>query len=85
MHERTSYFQCEAVTAASPEFIMDADLGELQISGALTKPEPPKTEPAIIDDPELGPLVLGPAPAMTALPRRTGPPRSRSAKTSGGR
>jgi len=83
MTQRQSYFQCEAVTTAAPEFIMDADLGELQISAVPTKPEPPKT--VIIDDPELGPLVLGPAPAMTALPRRTGPPRCRSAKTSGGR
>ena len=80
-----SFFKCEAVSAGAPEFIVDDTLGELQISTIPAELERPQTEPVIIDDPELGPLVLGPAPAMTALPRRTGPPRSRSAKTSGGR
>lgn len=85
MTSRVSVFKCEAVSAAAPEFIVDDDLGELQIAAAPPKPKPPQCDPVIIDDPELGPLVLGPAPAMRALPHRTGPPRCRSAKIAGGR
>lgn len=77
MTQRQSYFQCEAVTAAAPDFIIDEHLGELQVAAAPAKPEP-KRAPLIVDDPELGPLVVGQSPAMRALPHRTGPPRSRS-------
>lgn len=85
MTSRISLFKCEAVLAGAPEFIIDDALGELQISVAPTEPQPPQTEPVVIDDPELGPLVLGPAPAMTALPHRTGPPRPCSRAKSGER
>lgn len=79
MPERMSYFQCEAVTASAPEIINDIDLGELQISVVIAEPKPqPKRAPLIVDDPDLGSLVIGPAPAMRALPHRTGPPRARS-------
>lgn len=85
MTSRVSYFKCEAVTAAVPEFIMDDDLGELQISAAPAERAPPQTAPVIIDDPELGPLVLGPPPAVRALPHPTGPPRCLSSKFAGGK
>ncbi|MDR6827205.1 hypothetical protein J2X48_000923 [Bosea sp. BE271] len=77
MTSRVSIFKCDAVTAHAPEVITDDSLGELQIAAAPAEPEPKRT-PLIVDDPELGPLVLGPAPAMRALPYRTGPPRGRS-------
>ncbi|TQI74062.1 hypothetical protein FHT98_1803 [Bosea sp. AK1] len=80
-----SLFKCEAVSAGAPEFIVDDTLGELQMSTMPAELERPQTEPVLIDDPELGPLVLGPAPAVKALPRRTGPPRRQSPKIAGGR
>lgn len=86
MDEKYSYFQCEAVRASAPEIICDFHLGDLLISTVCAEPEPkPKRAPLILNDPELGPLVLGPAPAMQALPHRTGPPCFRSTKIAGGR
>ena len=82
MTSRVSVFKCEAVRAYTPEFITDDILGELQVSASAAQPKP-KRAPLVIDDPDLGSLVLGPAPAMQALPHRTGPPRRRSSITGG--
>lgn len=70
-----THLSCEVTPMAQSERFTDDLLGEISI-GPMVKRAAVVAQPVVIEnDPELGPLVLGPALATQALPPRTGPPR----------
>lgn len=78
-----THLTCEVTPAAQSETFTDLDLGEITIGPMVERPAT-LVQPVVIEnDPDLGPLVIGPVPAMRANSQhRTGPPRPSSPASS---